>query len=174
MSNLRHVADLVAGELHHMDVIRGRLFAGRLARTTGTGMSTRKDTVGSDVVALGISGKGLHLTAAVRHNRHLEDGKLTVFKRFVFYAHIRTSDSGKYIWRSLKTTNEQIAVQLGCGLLFQLEQRADQGLPTKIQAVLRSHRRLHPLSAGSSPRQDVSWNAETDHSCFEVLVGIRW
>src|SRR5713101_2463495 len=109
MSNLRHVADLVAGELHHMDVIRGRLFAGRLARTTGTGMSTRKDTVGSDVVALGISGKGLHLTAAVRHNRHLEDGKLTVFKRFVFYAHIRTSDSGKYIWRSLKTTNEQIA-----------------------------------------------------------------
>src|SRR5882672_9478833 len=73
MPNLRHVADLIAGELHHIDVIRGRLFAGRLARTTGTGMSTRKDTVGSDVVALGISGKGLHLIAAVRHNRHLED-----------------------------------------------------------------------------------------------------
>jgi hypothetical protein len=39
MPNLRQVADLVAGELHHIDVIRGRLFAGRLARTTGTGMS---------------------------------------------------------------------------------------------------------------------------------------
>ena len=49
----------VAGELHHIDIIRGRLFAGRLARTTGTGMSTRKDTVGSDVVALGISGNTL-------------------------------------------------------------------------------------------------------------------
>src|SRR6266849_5446671 len=57
--NLRHVADLVAGELHHIDVIRDRLFAGRLAQTTGTGMSTRKDTVGSDVVALGISGNTL-------------------------------------------------------------------------------------------------------------------
>ena len=59
MPNLRHVADLVAGELHHIDVIRDRLFAGRLSRTTGTGMSTRKDTVGSDVVALGISGNTL-------------------------------------------------------------------------------------------------------------------
>src|SRR6266700_2178240 len=47
-------------ELHHIDVTRGRrLFAGRLARTTGTGMSTRKDTVGSDVVALDISGNTL-------------------------------------------------------------------------------------------------------------------
>jgi hypothetical protein len=43
MPNLRHVADLVAGELHHIDVIPDRLLAGRLARTTGTGMSTRKD-----------------------------------------------------------------------------------------------------------------------------------
>jgi hypothetical protein len=64
MPDLRHVADLVAGELHHIDVIRDRLFSDRLSRTTGTGMSTRKDTVGSDVVvALGISGNTLVLTA---------------------------------------------------------------------------------------------------------------
>ena len=37
----------------------------------------------------------------------------------------------KYIWRSLKTSNEQTAVDLGRRLLFQLEQRAEQGLPPK-------------------------------------------
>ena len=64
--------------------------------------------------------------------RYLEDGKLTFFKRSgVFYARIRTSASGKYIWRSLKTSNEQAAVDLGRRLLFQLEQRAEQGLPPK-------------------------------------------
>ena len=57
MPNLRHVADLVSGELHHIDVIRDRLFAGRLTWTTGASiMRTREDTVGGDVVALGISG----------------------------------------------------------------------------------------------------------------------
>src|SRR5712691_9327716 len=64
--------------------------------------------------------------------RYLEDGRLTIFKRSgVFYARIRLSASGRYIWRSLKTTNEQTAVDLGRRLLFQLEQRADQGLPPK-------------------------------------------
>ena len=56
MPDLRHVADLVSGELHHIDVIRARLFAGRLTWTTGASMRTREDTVGGDVVALGISG----------------------------------------------------------------------------------------------------------------------
>jgi integrase len=64
--------------------------------------------------------------------RYLEDGRLTLFKRSgVFYARIRTSASGKYIWRSLKTANEQTAIDLGRRLLFQLEQRVDQGLPPK-------------------------------------------
>jgi len=64
--------------------------------------------------------------------RYLEDGRLTIFKRSgVFYARIRLSASGRYIWRSLKTTNEQTAIHLGRRLLFQLEQRADQGLPPK-------------------------------------------
>src|SRR5260370_1900894 len=64
--------------------------------------------------------------------RYLEDGRLTVLKRSgVFYARIRLSASGKYIWRSLKTTDEQTAIQLGRRLLFHLEHRADQGLPPK-------------------------------------------
>jgi len=42
--------------------------------------------------------------------RYLEDGRLTIFKRSgVCYARIRLSASGKYIWRSLKTTDEQTA-----------------------------------------------------------------
>ena len=64
--------------------------------------------------------------------RYLEDGRLTIFKRSgVFYARIRTSAPGKYIWRSLKTIDVEIAVHLGRRLLFQMEQRADQGLPPK-------------------------------------------
>src|SRR5882724_4623939 len=64
--------------------------------------------------------------------RYLEDGRLTIFRRSgVFYARIRLSASGRYVWRSLKTTNEQTAIQAGRRLLFQLEQRADQGLPPK-------------------------------------------
>jgi hypothetical protein len=64
--------------------------------------------------------------------RYLEDGRLTIFKRSgVFYARIRLSASGKYIWRSLKTTDEQTAIRGGRRLLFQMEQRADQGLPPK-------------------------------------------
>src|SRR3954449_11742954 len=63
--------------------------------------------------------------------RYLEDGKLTVFKRAgIFYSRIRVAPV-KYIWRSLKTTDEQTAVRAGRRLLFQIEQRTDQGLPPK-------------------------------------------
>jgi integrase len=63
--------------------------------------------------------------------RYLEDGKLTVFKRAgIFYARIRVSRV-KCIWRSLKTTDEQTAIRAGRRLLFQIEQRTDQGLPPK-------------------------------------------
>jgi integrase len=63
--------------------------------------------------------------------RYLEDGKLTIFKRSgVFYARIRLP-SHKYTWRSLKTSNEAMAIVLGRRLLFQLEQRTEQGLPLK-------------------------------------------
>src|SRR6476661_3985671 len=83
MPNLRHVADLVAGKLHHIDVIRARLLAGRLTWTAGASMRTREDTVGSDVVSLGISGKGFHLITAIWHNRHQTLHPIGVFcKRF--------------------------------------------------------------------------------------------
>jgi len=63
--------------------------------------------------------------------RYLEDGRLTIFKRSgIFYARIRISP-GKYFWRSLKTTDEQTAIRVGRKLLFQIEQRAEQGLPPK-------------------------------------------
>jgi integrase len=66
--------------------------------------------------------------------RYLEDGRLAVFRRAgTYYARIRISPV-KYIWRSLKTSSEQTAVQLGRRLLFQLEQRADQGLPPKSKS----------------------------------------
>src|SRR4051794_35119764 len=48
-----------------------------------------------------------------------------------YYARLRTTASDKYIVRSLKTTSEQNAIQAGRRLLFQIEQRADQGLPPK-------------------------------------------
>jgi len=67
--------------------------------------------------------------------RYLEDGKLTVFRRAgIYYARLRIAASHKYITRSLKTSNEQTAVDLGRRLLFQIEQRTEQGLPTKSKS----------------------------------------
>jgi len=64
--------------------------------------------------------------------RYLEDGRLTIFKRSgIYYARLRLAGSPKYITRSLKTSNEQTVVDLGRRLLFQLEHRADQGIPPR-------------------------------------------
>ena len=72
--------------------------------------------------------------------RYLEDGKLTVFRRAgIYYARIRISPR-QYIWRSLKTSNEQTAVDLGRRLLFQIEQRAEAGPAAKIQIIWSRHR----------------------------------
>ncbi|MET4423857.1 tyrosine-type recombinase/integrase [Bradyrhizobium sp. 956_D2_N1_5] len=66
--------------------------------------------------------------------RYLEDGKLTIFRRAgTYYARLRLSP-GKYVTRSLKTTIEENAVQAGRRLLFQLEHRAEQGLPPKSKS----------------------------------------
>jgi site-specific recombinase XerD len=65
--------------------------------------------------------------------RYLEDGRLTVFRRNgTYYARLRLSP-GKYVTRSLKTPVEENAVQAGRRLLFQLEHRAEQGLPPKAK-----------------------------------------
>jgi hypothetical protein len=72
--------------------------------------------------------------------RYLEDGKLTVFRRAgIYYARLRLAGSPKYITRSLKTSNEQAAVDLGRRLLFQLEQRAEGGLPPKSKLICNRH-----------------------------------
>jgi hypothetical protein len=67
--------------------------------------------------------------------RYFEDGRLTIFRRSgVYYARLRTSGLARYLWRSLKTTNEQTAIQLGRRLLFQIEHRIDEGLPPKSKS----------------------------------------
>ena len=69
--------------------------------------------------------------------RYLEDGKLTIFKRSgVYYARLRISPGKKYLWRSLKTTDEQTAIRGGRRLLFQMEQRVEQHLPPKSKLFL--------------------------------------
>src|SRR5439155_2739276 len=86
--------------------------------------------------------------------RYLEDGKLTVFRRAgIYYARIRISPM-QYIWRSLKTSNEQTAVDLGRRLLFQMEHRADQGLPPKsklFSAVIDEYLRYRERSQPHHP-----------------------
>src|SRR3954447_5071651 len=85
--------------------------------------------------------------------RYLEDGKLTIFRRDgTYYARLRISPGRKYFWRSLKTSDEQTAVRLGRRLLFQIEQRANQGLPPKsklfsavIDQYIRFRERDHAL-----------------------------
>ena len=115
--------------------------------------------------------------------RYLEDGKLTVFRRAgIYYARLRLAGSAKYITRSLKTSNEQSAVDLGRRLLFQLEQRADHGLPTKSKlfaAVIddyiayreRDHR--HGRTSDGMLRQikrvSKFWREYAGHLAVEVI-----
>jgi integrase len=68
--------------------------------------------------------------------RYLEDGRLTVFLRGgTYYARIRIRPSGRYVSRSLRTSDEQAAIREGRRLLFQLEQRAERGLPPKSKLL---------------------------------------
>jgi integrase len=115
--------------------------------------------------------------------RYLEDGRLTIFKRSgVYYARLRTSASAKYLYRSLKTTNEQVAIDLGRRLLFQIEQRAEQGLPPKsklfgdvvddyIAYRERDHR--HGKTSAGMLRQIVRvskfWREYAGHLAVEVI-----
>ena len=91
--------------------------------------------------------------------RYLEDGKLTVFKRSgTYYARIRLP-SHNYTWRSLKTSNEATAIQLGRRLLFQIEQRAEQGLPPKSKKF-------------SKIIDDYICNRERDHQHGKTSAGM--
>src|SRR5947208_15966618 len=112
--------------------------------------------------------------------RYLEDGKLTVFRRAgIYYARIRISPR-QYIWRSLKTSNEQAAVDLGRRLLFQIEQRADQGLPPKsklfaavIDDYIRHRERDHRHGGTSAGmlRQIVRVNPSHDVRRLSLWIG---
>jgi hypothetical protein len=89
--------------------------------------------------------------------RYLEDGKLTVFRRAgIYYARIRISPV-KYIWRSLKTSNEQTAVDLGRRLLFQLEQWVERAYRQNPNYFRRSSTTTSPIVSGiiatGGPRQ---------------------
>jgi hypothetical protein len=115
--------------------------------------------------------------------RYLEDGKLTVFRRAgIYYARIRTTGSQKYITRSLKTSSEQTAIDLGRRLLFQLEQRAEAGLPPKsklFSAVIddyiahreRDHR--HGKTSAGMLRQIIRvskfWREYAGHRAVEAI-----
>ena len=115
--------------------------------------------------------------------RYLEDGKLTVFRRAgIYYARLRLAGSSKYITRSLKTSNEQTAVDLGRRLLFQLEQRADQGLPPKSKlftAVIdeytayRERDQRHGRTSAGMLRQIVRvskfWREYAGHLAVEAI-----
>ena len=115
--------------------------------------------------------------------RYLEDGRLTVFRRAgIYYARLRLAGSHKYITRSLKTLNEQTAVDLGRRLLFQLEQRADQGLPPKskifaavIDDYIRHRERDHRHGGTSAGmlrqiiRVSKFWREYAGHLAVEAI-----
>src|SRR5712672_1215226 len=114
--------------------------------------------------------------------RYLENGKLTVFRRAgIYYARIRIAPR-QYIWRSLKTSNEQTAVDLGRRLLFQIEQRSEQGLPpkSKLFAVViddyiryRERDHAHGKTSAGMLRQIIRvskfWREYAGHLAVEAI-----
>jgi hypothetical protein len=115
--------------------------------------------------------------------RYLEDGRLTIFKREgVFDARIRLLASARCVWRSLRTSKEQAAIDLGRRLLFQIEQRAEQGLPleSKLFAAViddyiayreRDHR--HGKTSAGMLRQIIRvskfWREYAGHLAVETI-----
>jgi hypothetical protein len=72
--------------------------------------------------------------------RYLEDGKLTIYRRWgTYYARIRTSASDKYVWRSLKTTNEQTAIHLWAPIAVPNRTESRSRSSAKIQIILSCH-----------------------------------
>src|SRR5216683_650202 len=67
--DLGHVPDLVAVELHRIDVVRFGALAGR-RRATLSGMRAGEYRKGRDVVSFGIHGERLQVVAAVGHDFH--------------------------------------------------------------------------------------------------------
>lgn len=69
--------------------------------------------------------------------RRLEDGKLVLFKRGgIWQARIAVVDR-RYIYRSLKTSDEAKAVTAGRRLFYQTELKIEQGLPVHLRTFLQ-------------------------------------
>jgi integrase len=69
---------------------------------------------------------------------YLEDGRLTVLRRSGTYCgRIRTSPSGKCLFRSLKTSDEQAAIQSGRRLKFWREYAAKLAVEAMDEKVMR-------------------------------------
>ena len=65
--------------------------------------------------------------------RALEDGKLVLFKRAgIWQARIAVTDR-RYIYRSLKTSDEAKAVTAGRRLFYRTEIKLEQGLPVHLR-----------------------------------------
>ena len=64
-------------------------------------MSTRKDSIGGDVVSFSIGGEGFHLVAAVRHDGHYPLDPIRVFrKRFDIRKRFGLSDEAR-VWSAV-------------------------------------------------------------------------
>src|SRR5262245_60523087 len=64
--DLCQMSNLVAVELHNVDVVRRHFLARRWNRAALTGMSAVEDSIGRNVVALRVGGKGHELVPPVR------------------------------------------------------------------------------------------------------------
>src|SRR5262245_45226793 len=67
--NLGHVADAIAVEGHHVDVIRLDLLPGGRHGAAGAGVRAPEDAVRGDVAAPFVDGERPDLVIAVRHRR---------------------------------------------------------------------------------------------------------
>ena len=67
--DLRHVANAIPVELHHVDVVRFDSLSSRRNGAALTGVRAAKHAVGRHVVAVRIDGKGAQLIAAVGNGR---------------------------------------------------------------------------------------------------------
>ena len=61
--------------------------------------------------------------------RYFEDGKLVIYKRTRFYSARIHIGPRKYVWRSLRTTDEAKALSEARRLFYKFEEKQEQGLP---------------------------------------------
>lgn len=70
MPDLRHMHDLVAVELHDVDVIRAYTTTGWWNGAARSGVGPMEYRECADIVPLGIGSKGLHIITGIRQYRY--------------------------------------------------------------------------------------------------------